>query len=176
MLEYLEAPSFLLHEVRHKQNCPKGKKPSEPGREADSATQHSHTAEPRLRTERGRKIAVTTSFSSIESRPHLSSPLEFPRESTRRRCAFLGQETLLSLFGDTLSQDCPTPRTHGVQADCLRSALLALSRLKPTGKRAVQKLETMVVYPSLHKNSSLREWSCGRVVAKSPLLKRNISV
>ena len=98
---------------------------------------HSHTAEPRLRTERGRKIAVSTSFSSIESRPHLSSPLEFPRESTRRRCAFLGQETLLSFFGDTLSQDCPTPRTHGVRANWLRSALLALSRMKPTGKRAV---------------------------------------
>ena len=160
MLEYLEAPSFLLHEVRHKQNCPKGKKPSEPGREADSATQHSHTAEPRLRTERGRKIAVTTSFSSIESRPHLPSPLGFPRESTRRRCAFLGQETLLSFFRDTLSQDCPTPRTHGVQADWLRSALLALSRMTPTGKRAGQILETVVLFPSLHRKSTLRETSC----------------
>ena len=92
------------------------------------------------------------------------------------RPCFPGWKHCVLSLGDTLAQNCPTPRIQGCAA--------RLGEISPSGsfmdetkwEKSHSKLGNMVSFPSLYRNSTLRERSCWRFLAKSPILMRNISL
>ena len=79
-------------------------------------------------------------------------------------------------LGGTLAQNCPTPRIQECSARLFENSLFGSFIDETNWEKSRSKLGTMVSFPSLHRNSTLNETSCWHLVAKSPILKRNISL
>ena len=87
-----------------------------------------------------------------------------------------GQETLLSFLRWHFGSELPNPRFQGCAAQLVEISPSGCFMDETKWGKSRSKLGTMVSFPSLHRNSTLRGTSCCLLVAKSPILKRNISL
>ena len=80
-------------------------------------------------------------------------------------------KTLLSFLSWHIGSELPSPKIQGCEARLVDISPSGSFMDETNWEKSRSKLGTMVSFPSLHRNSTLRERSCWRLVAKSPSLK-----